>query len=90
MPTVHYHITGEVQGVGFRRFVLYHANRLGITGVVANLEDGSVECVAQGATSALIDLEMLLRQGPQHSRVDAVSCTDLDTEPRRYNGFRIV
>ncbi len=90
MPTVHFVITGRVQGVGFRRFVQHHANVLGITGFVANLDDGSVECVAQGATDALTDLELLLRQGPQHSRVDGVSCTDLDSEPRRYSSFRIV
>jgi acylphosphatase len=49
-----------------------------------------VECIAQGSTEALIDLEMSLRQGPQHSTVQNVECNDLETEPRRYTSFRIV
>ena len=90
MPTVHFLVKGQVQGVGFRRFVLHHANRLMLTGIVCNLDDGSVDCVAQGPTDALTDLEMHLRQGPIHSRVADVVCTDLDREPRKYHGFRIV
>lgn len=90
MATVHYIVKGDVQGVGFRRFVLHHANRLLLSGIVCNLDDGSVECVAQGNTESLTDLEMCLRQGPMHSHVEEVVCTDLDTEPRKYHGFRIV
>jgi acylphosphatase len=90
MPTVQFIISGHVQGVGFRRFVLHHAHRLSLRGFVCNLEDGRVECIAQGSTEALIDLEMSLRQGPQHSDVQDVACNDLETEPRKYSTFRIV
>lgn len=90
MATIHYSIHGTVQGVGFRRFVLYHANQLNLRGFVTNMEDGSVECVAQGTIQALSDLELVLRQGPLNSQVDELVCTDLETEPRRYNGFRIL
>jgi acylphosphatase len=88
--TVKYHVEGRVQGVGFRRFVLHHANALGLTGYVANLDDGSVECVAQGESSALTELEMLLRQGPHYAEVGNVSCEDIESDVRRYTQFRIV
>lgn len=42
-------ITGRVQGVGFRVFACRLAEQCGIAGTVKNLEDGSVEIVAQGA-----------------------------------------
>ncbi|GMV53231.1 MAG: acylphosphatase [Chlorobi bacterium] len=90
MASVHYLISGKVQGVGYRRFALYHANRLDLTGFITNLEDKTVECIAQGSTGNLSEFEMLLRQGPAHSRVESVQCTDLETEPRVYSGFRIL
>ncbi|MCR5108353.1 MAG: acylphosphatase [Lachnospiraceae bacterium] len=44
----HYRITGRVQGVGFRYQSRVYANRLGITGWVRNMWDGSVELELQG------------------------------------------
>jgi len=90
MSTVQFIVSGHVQGVGFRRYVLYHAQHLSLRGFVCNLEDGSVECIAQGDSSALTDLEMFLRQGPQHAKVENVQCNDLEKEPRKYTTFRIV
>jgi acylphosphatase len=45
---------GQVQGVGFRFTTRSIAKKLGITGTVRNLPDGSVEMIAQG-TPAIID-----------------------------------
>lgn len=87
--TVHYIISGKVQNVGYRRFVLHHANRLELRGFVCNLENDDVECVVQGESSVITEFEMYLRQGPQHSAVTNVECTDIDT-PRVYSSFRIL
>lgn len=78
-----------MQGVGFRRFVLYQAQRLELRGFVCNLEDGGVECIAQGDTESLTEFEMLLRQGPRHSTVTNLTCTD-DSSSRKYTTFRII
>jgi acylphosphatase len=87
--SVHYLVSGQVQGVGFRRFVLHAANRLGLTGWVCNLEDGRVECVAQGQADVISEFEMQLRTGPRYAVVSDVACTDL-TEERRWTSFRVV
>ncbi len=42
------HVYGHVQGVGFRASVRVQATRLGLAGSAANLDDGSVEVVAEG------------------------------------------
>jgi acylphosphatase len=89
MTTVHFHIAGRVQGVGFRRYVLHHAQRLGLRGFVSNLEDGAVECVAQGNVDALTELETAIRTGPTYASVADVTCTDVPND-RTYNGFRIL
>ena len=41
-------VEGLVQGVGFRAAVWRQATRLGLSGWAANLDDGSVEVVAEG------------------------------------------
>jgi acylphosphatase len=75
--------------VGFRRFALHHAHRLDLRGFATNLEDGDVECVAQGTVTSLTEFEMLMRQGPQFAAVTSVTCTEL-TNTRIYKTFRIL
>ncbi|HET8913869.1 MAG TPA: acylphosphatase [Ktedonobacteraceae bacterium] len=65
-------VLGEVQGVGFRQFVVQHATRLGLHGYVRNASDGNVEVTAQGTRIALEHLCDLLRQGPTASQVNEV------------------
>jgi len=52
---------GEVQGVGFRYVVRGIADRLGVAGVVENLNDGSVQLVAEGAEEVLNQLLLQIR-----------------------------
>jgi acylphosphatase len=69
---LHAVITGEVQGVGFRFFLIRHADALGLSGWVRNRDDGAVELVAEGSR---LDLEQLLRyagEGPRMARVTRV------------------
>jgi acylphosphatase len=65
-------VRGQVQGVGFRFFVLRRAAGLGLSGWVANDADGSVRVLAEGAPEALEDLLALLREGPSGAWVDDV------------------
>jgi acylphosphatase len=59
---MHALIKGEVQGVGFRAVTLRIAQHLGLRGSVKNLDDGSVEIIAQGTQQALQQLQSLLEQ----------------------------
>jgi acylphosphatase len=66
-------VRGRVQGVGFRYYVVAQASALGLTGWVANEQDGSVHCVAEGPRA---DLELLLeqlREGPISAIVEYVA-----------------
>lgn len=66
-------VSGQVQGVGFRYSAMAQARRLGLTGWVANLPDGSVEGVAAGSDEALGQFHDWLRRGPPAARVKAVA-----------------
>lgn len=69
---LHAYVRGRVQGVGFRLFVRHLAVTLGLRGYVRNTGDGSVEVVAEGARSALLQLLAALQRGPSGARVRAV------------------
>jgi acylphosphatase len=66
-------VTGRVQGVGFRYFVLREAMDLGLDGWVANTTGGAVRCVAEGPRPHLDVLLERLREGPPAAIVDHVS-----------------
>jgi acylphosphatase len=65
-------VTGVVQGVGFRYFVVDAAIEVGALGWVRNLRDGRVELVAEGARAALEALLAQVRRGPHGGRVNRV------------------
>ena len=66
-------ISGRVQGVGFRYWVLRQAANIGgLSGYAMNTEDGEVWVLASGSAAALEDLERRLHKGPLWGRVDFV------------------
>jgi acylphosphatase len=72
-PMFSAHVSGSVQGVGFRAWVRSAATRLGLDGYVRNLADGSVEVVASGHEDALKKLLRLLESGPPGAMVQSVT-----------------
>lgn len=65
-------VTGRVQLVMFRDFAQRKARSLGITGTVQNMSDGSVQVLAQGEESVIIQYLALLHKGSVLSRVDKI------------------
>jgi len=59
--------------VGYRYFVLRHAEELGLAGFARNQADGSVEVLVEGEAGALGKLEALLAEGPAFSHVTNVA-----------------
>lgn len=71
-------ITGNVQGVGLRVFVVDNASKLGITGWVRNMADGTVEMEAQGNPDKLDQLFATIKKGNFIIKVDNIDCTEID------------
>ena len=65
-------VHGDVQGVGFRWFVIREATGLGLVGWVANRPDGTVGVVAEGPREALDLLVGALEAGPPAAIVSHV------------------
>lgn len=71
-------ITGNVQGVGLRVFVVDNASKLGITGWVKNMADGTVEMEAQGNPDKLDQLFATIKKGNFIIKVDNIDCREID------------
>jgi acylphosphatase len=69
-------IRGKVQGVFYRESARNEALRLGLTGQVRNLSDGSVEAVVEGAPEAIEAFVTWCRRGPPQARVSDVERAD--------------
>ena len=78
-------VSGRVQQVGYRDYIVRTAKQLGLTGWVRNLSDGRVEILADGDEAALTRLVEQSRGGPPLARV-----ADIDVHPateRPVKGF---
>ena len=79
MARIHVHVSGIVQGVGYRPFVWKLATSLGLAGWVKNSSDG-VHIEAKGDPAALDRLVLTLStQHPAAARVDTVHVDSLDS-----------
>ncbi len=65
-------ISGRVQGVWYRGWVVDEARARGLDGWVRNRRDGTVEAVFQGPAAAVAEMVAACRQGPPMARVVAV------------------
>ncbi len=68
----HIWISGEVQGVFFRRSAKGQAEKLGVVGWVRNRNDGSVEVVAQGEKDKVDKFIEWCKKGPPFAKVENV------------------
>ena len=78
---------GEVQGVGFRYTARLEAQRIGVSGWVANRRDGSVEAEIEGDEASVATMLDWLAQGPPGAVVQRTEVSE--AEPTGDRGFRI-
>lgn len=74
--------------MNYRRFAATEASALDINGYAKNLDDGSVEVVAEGTTSNLDLLAQKLSKEPPASKVEDITSEERD-QTSSYKGFFI-
>lgn len=84
----HVIVSGRVQGVGFRAATVRQAKRLGLTGWVRNLRDGSVEALFRGPAGKVEEALEWCRTGPAGARVDRIE-VDWEEIGQELEGFEI-
>lgn len=80
-------VFGRVQGVYFRESTRREATRLGVTGWVRNLPDGSVEAVFEGPADPVHAAVEWARRGP--SRALVTSMDETAEQPEGIAGFDV-
>ncbi len=65
-------ISGRVQGVGYRAWLVTEARRLGVAGWVRNLVDGRVEALLLGEAARLERLAAACADGPDGAVVSRI------------------
>lgn len=88
MKSWHFHIEGQVQGVGFRPFVFQLAKKKGVTGWIRNGPDGvhiHINAEEEGANQFL---SSILNEPPRLSRITGHSKREVSFIP--YRDFQIV
>lgn len=86
--TVHVQVIGRVQGVFFRDYTRREAERLGLSGWVKNMPDGSVEALLSGSTETVDAMLAWLHEGSPAARVQRVVVDETDAPPH-LSGFQI-
>jgi len=74
-------VSGRVQGVGYRAFAARAARSLRLAGGATNLDDGTVEVIAEGPAHALDRLEAALAEGSRFARIDRIVVESLIASP---------
>lgn len=81
-------VEGIVQGVGYRWSTQREAQRLGLTGWVRNLRDGTVEAEAEGPADRVDELLAWMASGPRGAHVRGARVTD--AAPAGGTGFDVL
>lgn len=71
-------VSGRVQGVGYRDWCRREAARRGLTGLVRNLSDGTVEVILVGPSAVVDEMLAACRGGPPAARVEAIALDPID------------
>lgn len=88
MTRKYIHVTGRVQGVGFRYYAMNLAMEYHLTGWVRNLYNGAVEMEVQGRPEAVELFIQNLAVGTNWIRIDNKSVADMP-EIQDETGFRV-
>ncbi|MBI5868878.1 MAG: acylphosphatase [candidate division Zixibacteria bacterium] len=88
MKRVRIRVTGVVQGVGFRYYVVRRAREFGLSGWTRNNPDGSVEIEAVGNERTLKGFVEEVRIGPPGAHIAGLTVEQFNDDPG-YDGFEI-
>ena len=82
MRTIRAKISGQVQGVFFRKYIKEEADKLSLKGHVRNLDTGEVEVMAEGKDEDVNTMILCCKKGAPQSNVK-----DVDIQEVNHIGF---
>ena len=83
-------VSGRVQGVSFRFFVLQQAQKLNCVGTVRNCPDDTVEVVAEGEEKDIETFISALEHGTGYSHIENIRTKKEPIKKRHFADFKII
>ncbi len=83
MKTYKMQISGNVQGIFFRKFIEEIASKLELKGFCRNLDNGDVEAVVEGRDENVNKMLDICKKGSMHSEVKSVEVEEIN-----HQGFK--
>jgi acylphosphatase len=80
-------VHGRVQGVFYRDSARRQADSLGVSGWIANCDDGSVEAVFEGDPEAVETMLAFCGEGPSGAAVERIDVSE--EQPEGLRGFTV-
>jgi acylphosphatase len=90
MKEIYCKVYGMVQGVFYRKFVQEKAQAFNVTGFAKNLEDGTVEIVAQGREEDLRKFLEPVSAGPDSAEVESINVSWGPLPEEKFTQFDIL
>jgi len=88
LASAHVVVSGYVQGVGYRWWVMRKSKEYGLKGYVRNLFDGDVEVEVEGDRPMIIDFVKELKIGPTSASITGANI-QWGKYQDKYKGFEI-
>ncbi len=83
-------VYGDVQGVSYRQYAREKARALGVTGYAKNMEDGTVEVVAQGPEETLRNYLGFISAGPETAQVESINVSWGPIDEEKFSSFDVL
>jgi len=88
LANAHVVVSGYVQGVGYRWWVMRKAQEYNLTGYARNLYDGDVELEVEGSQGMILDFIKEIKVGPSSASVTEAK-VQWGEYQGKYKGFDI-
>ena len=82
-------VTGAVQGVGYRYFVVIEANRLNLVGCVKNISNGDVEIIAEGKKNILESFVGIVSTKHKYATINDIKVSKTEIAKNEFSDFNV-
>jgi len=91
MKSVHFFVSGRVQGVCFRHYAVKKAKELGLKGFVKNIHGGRTELRVEGEDTKVDVFLLFCKNNPGYSHVEKIEVEEeREMKKTSFNEFEIL
>jgi acylphosphatase len=82
MKTLRVYVSGTVQGVLYKKYLEEQGNKIGVRGLIRQMQDGRIEVIVEGTDDKVNQMLEVCRNGTRHVEIRNVEVNEI-----KYQGF---